>query len=172
MHTSHHVIHTFVFYCHRNNMVVSVILVEKQGYQMHSCLWLPWNHDLQHYHIKPILSNTLYSLTCAYTKHCSNKRVLESCGNFTNFTTSLKLNDNNIVVTIATVHTILLKPFLWILTHVLGQYNFDLWQKTLKYREFSKIKFGYTHLGRHLEYLKLLKGDRSTPPQISLYTSQ
>ena len=28
------------------------------------------------------------------------------------------------------------------------------------------------HLGRHLEYLKFLKGDTSTPPQISLYTTQ
>ena len=28
------------------------------------------------------------------------------------------------------------------------------------------------HLGRHLEYLKLLKGNTSTPSQISLYTGQ
>ena len=93
-----------------------------------------------------------------------SKRVLEKCGNcFTNCITSFRLNDSNIVVIIATVglHPILFKPFLWIPKHVLGQINFDLWQKTW---EFSNIRLGHSHLGRQLEYLKLLKGDNSTPP--------
>ena len=101
-------------------------------------------------------------------KNCI-KRVLEICGNFTTY---FRLNDIDIEITIATVHPILLNPFLWIPTHVIGQNNFDLWQKTLKQWEFSNIRLGYSHLGRHIEYLKLLKGDNYTPPQISLYTPQ
>ncbi len=123
------------------------------------------------YQIEPIVSSTLYPLACAQTISC-NKRVLDTGGNFTNFTTSFRLNDSNIVVAIATLHPILLKPFLDIPKHVLGQNNFDLWQKTLKQLEFSYIHHGHSHIGRHLEYLKLLKGYMSTPPQISLCTSQ
>ncbi len=153
--------------------------------------------------------------------------VLEMCGNFTNFTISFRLNDSNNVVTITTVHPVLLKPFLSI-PHVLGPNNIDLWEKTLKYRSENVciiIRLGHSQLGCHLEYSsssspphplsdwlgllpvfgtvdtgkgwksqvcpraiggittchktrqsldywKLHKGGRSTPPQISLYTSQ
>ena len=50
----------------------------------------------------------------------------------------------------------------------IGQNMADLWQKNI---EIVGISFG-NHIRRHLEYLKLLKGDTSTPPQISLYTPQ
>ena len=39
-----------------------------------------------------------------------------------------------------------------------------------KYGDFTIMALFGGHLGRHLEYLKLLKGESSTSPQISLYT--
>ena len=71
----------------------------------------------------------------------------------------------------ATVRPILLKSFQWIPIHVLCQNSFDLHgRKYIEVVEFTNIRLGHSHPGRHLEYLKLLKGDNSTQPQISLYS--
>ena len=51
------------------------------------------------------------------------KCVLELFGNFTTF---FRIHDTYIVVIMATVRPILLKPFLWIPIHILGQNRFDL----------------------------------------------
>ena len=81
------------------------------------------------------------------------------------FTAFYRLNVSYMVlVTIATVHSILLKPLLRIPKYVLGQNNFYRWQNILNVWKFSNIRLGHNHLRRHLEYLQLLKGDNSTPP--------
>ena len=50
----------------------------------------------------------------------------------------------------------------------LVQNSINVWQKTLNYRTFSNIRLGDGHIGRHLEYLKMINGDRSTLPQFVL----
>ena len=125
--------------------------------------WLPWQHTILSYLTYCIQETIFISMFL-------DKRAIVNV--FLKIVAILPIwlplsdffNDSNIVVSIATVHPILLKPFLWIPKHVLGHNNFDLWEKTLNMRAFSNIGFGHSDLGRHLEYFKLLKSDNFTPP--------
>ena len=89
-----------------------------------------------------------------------------------NFTIFYRLTLAVLLVTIATVLTILLNPFLF---HPLNPKHAYWpkhgWSVAEKHRN-NRNSLRGNHLGRHLEYLKLLKSDTSTPPHISLYTPQ
>ena len=89
-----------------------------------------YHGNISSYLISPISSNTLYSLACVWKKQSYNNRILEFFGNLPMLPPLSDLMIKIIVVTIATVHLILLKPFLRTQSMYLGQNNIDMWQKT------------------------------------------
>ena len=74
---------------------------------------------------------------------------------FTNFTTSFRLNGSIIEITISTVHPILLKHFLRNPTHVswLKQHR-SVAENMELMGFFLNNRLDDSHLGRHLEYSK------------------